>query len=65
MQLLYGNTCYNYVGFSIQGRDIDSEEIDETEEEDHIKFRDQLQSVGVLGRQVRYLFSFIKFVLLV
>lgn len=49
----------------MQGRDLDSEEIDETEEEDHIKFRDQLQSVGVLGRQVRYLFSFIKFILLV
>ncbi|KAG8318068.1 Exportin-4 [Homalodisca vitripennis] len=34
------------------GRDIDSEEIDETEEDDQIKFRDQLQSIGVLGRQI-------------
>lgn len=38
-----------------QGRDLDSEEIDENEDEDHIKFRDQLQSVGVVGRQVSML----------
>ncbi|XP_054273696.1 exportin-4-like [Macrosteles quadrilineatus] len=34
------------------GRDVDSEEIDETEEDDQVKFRDQLQSIGVLGRQI-------------
>lgn len=38
--------------YVLQARELDSEEIDENEEDDHIKFRDQLQSIGVLGRQV-------------
>lgn len=34
------------------GHEIDSEEIDETEEDDRIKFRDQLQAIGAFARQV-------------
>lgn len=34
------------------GQELDAEEIDEIEEDDQTKFKDQLQSVGALGRQV-------------
>uniref|UniRef100_A0A146LH98 Exportin-4 n=1 Tax=Lygus hesperus TaxID=30085 RepID=A0A146LH98_LYGHE len=34
------------------GRELDSEEIEEGEEIDRIKFKSQLQAIGVLGRQV-------------
>lgn len=34
------------------GRELEAEEIEETEEDDRIKFRDQLQSIGALGRRV-------------
>ncbi|XP_069695986.1 exportin-4-like isoform X2 [Periplaneta americana] len=35
-----------------QGRELDVEEIDETEEDDRTKFKDQLQTIGSFGRQV-------------
>jgi hypothetical protein len=35
-----------------QGRELDGEEIDETEEDDRTKFNDQLQTIGSFGRQV-------------
>ncbi|XP_046399517.1 exportin-4-like [Ischnura elegans] len=35
-----------------QGREIDVEEIDETEEDDRTKFKDQLEAIGAFGRQV-------------
>ena len=38
---------------SWQGHEIDSEEIDETEEDDRIKFRDQLQAIGAFARKVK------------
>ncbi|XP_034253012.1 LOW QUALITY PROTEIN: exportin-4-like [Thrips palmi] len=34
------------------GQELEAEEIDEIEEDDQTKFKDQLQSVGALGRQV-------------
>ena len=38
--------------FWLQGRELDAEEIDETEEDDRTKFKDQLQTIGSFGRQV-------------
>ncbi|XP_067013326.2 exportin-4 isoform X2 [Anabrus simplex] len=35
-----------------QGRELETEEIDETEEDDRTKFKDQLQTIGCFGRQV-------------
>lgn len=34
------------------GRELDAEEIEETEEDDRVKFKDQLQAIGALGRKV-------------
>lgn len=41
-----------FVFFLFQGRELEAEEIEETEEDDRVKFRDQLQSIGALGRRV-------------
>jgi hypothetical protein len=41
----------------LQGRELDAEEIDETEEDDRTKFKDQLQTIGSFGRQVRVFIS--------
>jgi hypothetical protein len=37
----------------LQGRELDAEEIDETEDDDRTKFKDQLQTIGSFGRQVQ------------
>jgi hypothetical protein len=42
---------YSMLSYS-QGRELDVEEIDETEEDDRTKFKDQLQTIGSFGRQV-------------
>jgi hypothetical protein len=43
----------------LQGRELDAEEIDETEEDDRTKFKDQLQTIGSFGRQVRVFISLV------
>jgi hypothetical protein len=48
MLLRFDFQCLSYS----QGRELDGEEIDETEEDDRTKFKDQLQTIGSFGRQV-------------
>jgi hypothetical protein len=43
----------------LQGRELDAEEIDETEDDDRTKFKDQLQTIGSFGRQVQMFISLV------
>jgi hypothetical protein len=52
-RLIEYNAVFSAVLLYLQGRELDAEEIDETEDDDRTKFKDQLQTIGSFGRQVQ------------